>query len=116
MLYGPSGSCKTSALATFVTGMHRATGKKARLYNVDGGIASIQHLIDAGMVTAWELGNHAHPFEALVDASKGYWPLDPTDPRSPLEPPTLTRYLAECQGCNHRSYDIATARTSATVP
>src|SRR6266705_3530261 len=35
MLYGPSGSCKTSALATFVTGMHRATGKRARLYNVD---------------------------------------------------------------------------------
>src|SRR6266478_8461079 len=82
-LYGSSGSCKTSALATFVTGMYRATGKKARLYNVDGGVASIQHLIDAGLVTHWELGNHPHPFEAVVDASRGYWPLDIKDPRSP---------------------------------
>src|SRR5882724_4204584 len=116
MIYGPSGSCKTSALATFVTGMHRATGKKARLYNVDGGIASIQHLIDAGICEFWELGNHAHPFEALVDASKGYWPLDPADPRSPLEPPTLTRYVAECAVDQVRAYDQATPCTSATVP
>src|SRR5216683_2900421 len=85
-LYGSSGSCKTSALATFVTGMYRATGKRARLYNVDGGIASIQHLIDAGIISFWELGNHPHPFEAVVDASRGYWPLDVKDPRSLVEP------------------------------
>jgi len=115
MIYGPSGSCKTSALATFVTGMHRATGKRARLYNVDGGIASIQHLIDAGIVTTWELGNHTYPFEALVDASRGFWPLDSRDPRSTLEPPTLTRYIAECASCQVRTYDQDKPCTSATV-
>ena len=116
-LYGSSGSCKTSALATFVTGMYRATGKKARLYNVDGGVASIQHLIDAGLCSHWELGNHPHPFEAVVDASRGYWPLDVKDPRSPLEPPTLTRWIAECAVDQTRAYDSdKPATTTVSCP
>ena len=115
-LYGPSGTFKTSALATFVTGLYRATGKKARMYNVDGGVSSIQHLVDAGIVDLWEMSHHPFPFEALLDASRGYWPADPADPTSKLEPPTLVRYIAQCQACDVRAYDQDKACTTAQVP
>lgn len=113
-IYGPSGTFKTSALATFVNGMYRATGKRARLYNVDGGVASIQHLIDAGIVDIWEMNNQPYPFEALLDASRGYWPVDPNDPASKLEPPTLVRYVAECQACQTRPYDEPAAKQTTS--
>lgn len=115
-LYGPSGTCKTSALATFVTGMHRATGKKARMYNVDGGVASIRFLVDAGVLDIWQMGSAPFPFEALLDASRGYWPRDIADEHSPLEAPTLVRYIAECQACKERPYDQDKACTTTHVP
>lgn len=103
-LWAPSGHAKTSLLATFVTGLHRATGKRARLYNVDGGVASIQHL-SPSMVDIWEMGNQPYAFEAMLDASRGYWPKDAADPTSPLEPPVLTKYIAHCEACNTRLYE-----------
>lgn len=109
-IYGPSGTHKTSSVASFIVGMHRATGKKARLYNVDGGLDSMQYVIDAGLCDLWEMNHHPYPFEALLDASRGYWPIDPSDPRSKLEPPTLTRYVAECKACATRPYDDAIAK------
>lgn len=113
-LYGPSGTFKTSALATFVTGMYRETGKRARMYNVDGGVSSIQHLVDAGLVDLWEMSHHPFPFEALLDASRGYWPTDASDPRSTLEPPTFVRFVAECDVCKTRLWDQDKATQTST--
>jgi len=103
-LWAPSGHAKTSLLATFLTGMYKANGKRARLYNVDGGVASIQHLSPSHL-DVWEMGDQQYAFEAMLDASRGYWPKDPSDPTSPLEPPMLVRYIAECDVCKTRLWD-----------
>jgi hypothetical protein len=115
-LWSPSGCGKTSLLATFVTGLYRATGKRARLYNVDGGVASIKHLEAAGVLDIFEMTNQPYAFEAMLDASRGYWPRDLADPQSPLEPPTLVRYVAECAACSKRVYDDAKAGVQANMP
>src|ERR1035441_9540979 len=104
-VWAPSGTGKTSLLASFLTGLHRATGKRGRLYNVDGGVDSIKHLEAAGALDIFEMGNQAYPFEAMLDVSRGYWPRDPKDALSQLESPMLVRYIAECTVCNKRVYD-----------
>lgn len=115
-VYGPSGVGKTSLLASFLTGMYRATGKRGRLYNRDGGVASIAHLQAAGLLDVFDLEGQAYPFEVLLEASQGGWPTDPTDPTSKLEPPTLVRYIAECAACQTRAYDQEKACTSTSIP
>lgn len=116
-IYGPSGVGKTSLVGTFITGLYRATGKRARLYNRDGGVASISHLQAAGVLDLFDMGDVAYPFEALLDVSQGAWPADATDPTSKLEPATLVRYVAECSPCQMRPYDEATQKqTTAQCP
>ena len=116
-VWSPSGMGKTSLLASFLTGYHRATGKTGRLYNVDGGVQSIAHLEQAGVLKTWDMSNQTYAFEAMLDASRGYWPRDLNDPLSPLEPPMLVRYIAECGACGTRPYDEATAKqTSSQCP
>ena len=116
-VYGPSGTCKTTLLGTFVTGMYRDLKKKARLYNVDGGVQTIQHLIDAGLVSTWEMGDRPYTFEAMLDASRGYWPENMDSATSVMNPPMLVRYVAECAACNKRVYDQDKAgQTSVPCP
>jgi hypothetical protein len=116
-IWAPSGVGKTSLLGSFLTGMHRANGKRGRLYNVDGGVQTIQHLEQAGVLDIFDMSNQAYPFEAMLDASRGYWPRDLKEPLSTLEPPMLVRYIAECAACQTRPYDDATAKqTSAQCP
>ncbi len=114
-LYGPSGVGKTSLVGTFATGLFRATGKRTRLYNRDGGVASIGYLQSAGIADIWDMGETVYPFEALLEASQGAWPADVADPTSRLEPPTLVRYIAECDVCKLRSYDQDKACTTTHV-
>lgn len=116
-IWAPSGHAKTSLLGTFLTGMHRATGKRGRLYNVDGGVDSITYQQQAGTLDIWDMANQPYAFEAMLDASRGYWPKDSSDPASQLEPPMLVRYIAECAACNKRVWDEPTAKqTSAPCP
>src|SRR5713226_3153516 len=103
-IYGPSGVGKTSLVGTFATGLYRATGKRLRLYNRDGGVASIAYLEAAGIADIWDMGEAAYPFEALLEASQGAWPADVHDPTSKLLPPTLVRYIAHCDACDLRAY------------
>lgn len=113
-VYGPSGEGKTSLVGTFITGLYRATGKRARLYNRDGGVASVGYLQTAGVLDVWDMGETVYPFEALLEASQGAWPADLSDPTSRLEPPTLVRYVAECQACGVRAYDEATQKQTTS--
>src|SRR5215469_7504857 len=115
LLYGPSGSAKTSLLGTFATGMYRALGKRARLYNVDGGVDTITYQRDNGLLEIAEFLQRPFPFEALVDASTGAWPTDLADPTSPCVSPFLMRYVAECAPCKKRVYDQDRNCTSTHV-
>ena len=54
-VYAPSGHAKTSLLGSFLTGMYRATGKRGRLYNADGGVASIAYHQKAGTLDIWDI-------------------------------------------------------------
>ena len=113
-LWAPSGHVKTSLLGTFLTGMHRANGKRGRLYNADGGFASISHLEKGGVLDIWDIGDTPYPFETILDASKGAWPEDPSDPTSPLHLPTLVRWVGECKVCQTRPYDQEKATQATT--
>lgn len=104
-LYGASGTCKTSLIGTFITGLVRATTKTARMYNVDGGVDTIDYHKKAGVLEVAEMLQRPFPFESLVDASHGAWPEDLADPTSPMVPAFLARYVAHCDACNHRQYD-----------
>jgi hypothetical protein len=95
--------------------LYRATGKRARLYNRDGGVASIAYLQDAGVLDIFDMGDATYPFEALLDVSQGAWPVDVLDPTSKFESPTLVRYIAHCEACNLRLYDQDKACTSTSV-
>lgn len=111
-IWAPSGHVKTSLLGTFLTGYHRTTGKRGRLYNADGGWASIAHLQSAGALDLWDIGDAPFPFETILDASRGGWPIDPSDPHSQLAMPTLVRYIAECAPCANRIYDKEKAEST----
>ena len=115
LMYGPSGSAKTSLIGTFITGMYRATGKRSRLYNVDGGIDTVDYHRQNGLLDVAEFLQRPFPFEALVDASTGAWPSDLADPTSPCIPPFLMRYVAECMPCKNRPYDQDKPCTSTHV-
>jgi hypothetical protein len=116
-VWAPSGHVKTSLLGTFLTGYHRATGKRGRLYNADGGWASIAHLQAAGALDVFDIGDAPYPFETILDVSKGAWPVDPNDPVTQLAPPTIVRYVAHCEPCNKRVYDdVVIKQTTAQCP
>jgi len=115
LLYAPSGYGKTALLNTFVVGMYRQTQKLSRLCNADGGVDTISNLRDAGALYIWEMRNQLYPFEALNDATRGYWPKALDDPTSELVAPFFTRYVAECQACNKQLYNQDKACTTANI-
>src|SRR6266566_2598144 len=56
VLYGPTGSRKTSQIGEFAKYIYEKTGKITRLVSTDGGgWAPIQDLINAGVIDAWRL-------------------------------------------------------------
>src|SRR5258706_7144750 len=108
LLYGPSGTGKTSLLGSFINGMLRdekLKAKTARMYNVDGGVDTIGYHRSTGVLQVCEMLNRAFPFESLVDASLGAWPEDVADPTSPMIPAFLNRYVAKCEACNLELYN-----------
>lgn len=115
LLYAPSGYGKTALLNTFVTGMFRSNQKPSRLCNADGGIDTISSLAKVGALKIWEMRNQHFPFEALNDASKGWWPKDLDDPTSLMTPPFFVRYVAECAACQKRLFDEPKAGTTTSM-
>ena len=56
VLYGPTGSRKTSQIGEFAKYIYEKTGKITRLVSCDGGgWAPIQDLINAGIIEAWRI-------------------------------------------------------------
>lgn len=77
VLYGPTGSRKTTQIGEFAKYIYEKTGKKTRLISCDGGgWGPIQDLINAGIIEAWRINEEKNPKVALVKASKGAWPDD----------------------------------------
>lgn len=75
VLYGPTGSRKTSQIGEYAKYIYEKTGKITRLISLDGGgWAPIQDLINAGIISAWRAVDEPRLLNALIAASKGAWP------------------------------------------
>jgi len=86
LLYGDTGASKTSQLGSFAKYVYKKTGKKSRLYTAEpGGLGTIQHLIDAGLIDVWDITQRPHNFETVDFAARGYW-FDPNEPNKLVAP------------------------------
>lgn len=80
---------------------YKTTGKKTRVVNMDGGGTSNAYaaLLERGIASIWnvDLWDERSLFLTLDQATKGYWPEDPSEPNSPLLPPFVK--WKECPSC-----------------
>jgi len=75
VIYGPTGSRKTTEIGNFAKYIYTKTGKITRLVTMDGGgYAPVQDLVGAGIIEPWRLVEEERPLPMLVHVSKGVWP------------------------------------------
>lgn len=87
LVYGVSGSGKTTQVQELAKYVNRKTGKKVRLVSMSGGgWTSILPAVNAGIVVPTYIRGRSFPVETLDKVTKGWWPADPEDPTSPLIP------------------------------
>lgn len=75
VIYGPSGSWKTSQVKWFARYIAKKTGKATLLLTLDGGgCEPCRPEIDAGMIRMYRCDSAKVPLPLLQLVSKGYWP------------------------------------------
>ena len=75
VLYGPTGTRKTSQIGSFARYIYEKTGKVTRLISADGGgWAPVQDLINAGIIEAWRVTDEPEFLSAIRAAAAGAWP------------------------------------------
>jgi hypothetical protein len=75
VIYGPTGTRKTSQIGEFAKYIYEKTGKITRLISMDGGgYAPVQDLINVGVIEVWRLVEEEKPLPMLIHASRGLWP------------------------------------------
>ncbi len=82
VIYGPTGSRKSTACKHFSHYIYEVTGKATLLLSMDGGgWGPMDPEIQAGLISAYRCGNDI-PLPVLRKISQGYWPTDvsETDP------------------------------------
>lgn len=94
IIYGATGSTKTSRLGDIAEYIMAKTGKRSRLISADpGGWAAIEDLVRTaenpkGIIEAFALIQHRnYLYETMEKLTLGWWPKDPADPQSELVPP-----------------------------
>ncbi len=77
VVYGPTGSRKTTQIGEFAKYIYETTGKQTRLISVDGGgYGTIQNYINAGIIVPWRLVEEENVKAAIIKASRGAWPKE----------------------------------------
>jgi hypothetical protein len=75
LIYGPSGSYKTTQIGYFSEYIYELTGKQTRLISMDGGgWGPVQAHINAGFIDAWRITEEEEPMALLRKAGRGAWP------------------------------------------
>lgn len=101
MVYGQGGMGKSTFGAQLAAFTYRTTGKKTRVYNMDGGGTTNAYglLVEKGIAEIWHMDqwDEKSLFLTLDLATKGFWPEDIQEPNSPLLPP-FTKWK-ECPTC-----------------
>lgn len=87
VIYGPSGSWKTSQVKWFARYIAKKTGKATLLLSSDGGgWEPCRPEVEAGMIRPYRCDSATVPMPILHLVSKGYWPKDPENPRRGFRP------------------------------
>lgn len=77
LVYGETGTFKTSNVGRFARYMYEKTGKPTRLVSADGGgWMPVQAEIDAGIIDALRIVEAEQPLPLLRKLGQGYWPVD----------------------------------------
>lgn len=88
LVYGISGSGKTTWWLTMAEAVHQSTGKKTRWYLGDGGgqtinVADMEDFVEVFQYNLWD-----KPFETTQKMCEGGWPQDVNTPNSKILPTT----------------------------
>ena len=86
LVYGVSGSGKTTWYLRLALSIYETTGQKTRWYLGDGGgetirVNDVEDIIDVMSYNLWD-----HPLEVTQKICEGWWPQDPNEPNSKLLP------------------------------
>jgi hypothetical protein len=74
LIYGETGTYKTTQVGEVAAWVYKKTGKITRLVNADGGgTDAIQPLIEAGIIDEFQISSSSTPWGTLRKLSKGYW-------------------------------------------
>jgi len=80
VIYGPTGSWKTSAVKHFSHYIAEVTGKATLLFNSDGGgWAPCQPEVEVGMILPYRCESNVLPMVLARKISQGYWPVNPEE-------------------------------------
>lgn len=75
LIYGESGTFKTTQIKGFARYIYRKTGKPIRLVSADlGGYAPCQPEVDAGLIIPWRVNTISGLLPTVRKLSKGFWP------------------------------------------
>jgi hypothetical protein len=88
LIYGDTGSTKTSRIGDAAEWYAQKTGKPVRgVFSDTGGYGAIEHLVESGVVIPFVLTHERGDtlIEDMDKLSRGWWPKDPKDPKSVLE-------------------------------
>jgi hypothetical protein len=75
LIYGPTGSFKTTQAGYFAKYIYEKTGLVTRMVSTaGGGWAPLNALINGGIIIPWQVSSIANPLPVLRKLAKGYWP------------------------------------------
>jgi GTPase SAR1 family protein len=92
LVYGRSGSGKTSWLLKLARYLYLKTGKRARWYLGDGGgetITCTGWADPGGFIDLWPYIIRNNPMETTQLICEGCWPEEPMNPKTKMIPPTM---------------------------
>src|ERR1022692_3004837 len=94
LIYGASGTRKTSNIGLIALYVWNKYHKKTRMITLDGGgFDPLLSLVEEGIIQPWVLIGRKKLTTNVVDlAMQGYWPKDVDDPVSPLVSPTAATW------------------------
>lgn len=76
LIYGESGTFKTTQIKWFARYIYKKTGKPIRLISADlGGYAPCEPEVRAGLIIPWRVSTIDNFLPVLRKLSKGYWPI-----------------------------------------
>lgn len=103
-LIGPTGTGKSSLLATLALYVFQRWGLVTLYYSCDGGgfPAQVQALINKGVMRLWRLRTRGDSIETCIRAAQGWWPAEinprtgETAPGCRLVPPVTQVFVMRC--------------------